>query len=326
MSQYAVEMGARGPTILPGVAWTPSGAKTIYIHHNAGAAFSDLPDEVSRNLTTSWARALAQVEDDRGDIIQCLPGHAESISAASYLTSVDSTMPRGWTLLGPPTGKPAIFTWTVAGSTAVLSAADCGIDGNRMGNDFGIIFQMEPTTGSVNVAAPLTLSGSRSFCRRTRMFAGTDANNKVTVGVTITGSNVDFSGNRLTAATAAEATTFVRLTQADYLTMYNTRIIGATTSASVGVLQFLTTASTFVDLKGCVYKNNKSGGGAGDQAVTGMAGISGEMDHCLLSVLGNNAGNLTGAFGTPANMQFGRQNWIVNTIAERGALFGTESA
>jgi hypothetical protein len=85
----------------------------------------------------------------------------------------------------------------------------------------------------------------------------------------------------------------------------------------------LTTASTNIQVDGLWVRNNKA---LSTIAITGMAAVTGEADNVFMTVLSNDAAALTGAWATLASMVLGRNVVVVNVIAERAALFGTESA
>jgi len=297
-------------TVLP-----PGGRVVGYVRASGPADYDD-PSIVNR-LFTSVNTALQQCRAGRNDVVIVLPGHTETISAADGW----SNLVAGTQIIGVGTGnsRPQI-TWSAAASSILVDQANV-----RLQN---LILNMDPGAGTVTVAAPMTISAAGCAINGCKIRMGTDANSKVTIGITTTAAADDLvmMGNEIYGETAAECTTMIQFVGADRLQFHQNTVEGATSSASVGVIRFLTTASLRIKMFRNVVINNKSGGGAGDMAITGMAGISGVVDFLLMGVLGNSATNLTAAFGTPANVVFGREVYVVNTIAERAALFGTESA
>lgn len=295
---------------------TPPGGRIAGYVRSTGPADFDSQDIVQRTFTTLNA-ALGQCRSGRNDIVIVLPGHTENISSADQMSNlVASTQIIG---VGNGNSRPT-FTWTAATATFLLDVANVKIQ--------NLILNMDPGSGSVTVAAPMTISAAGCSIFGCKIRMGTDANSKVTIGITTTAAADDLAmiGNEIYGATAAECTTMIQFVGADRLQFHGNTVVGATSNASVGPIRFLTTASTDIKMYRNLVRNNKSGGGAGDQAITGMAGMGGEVDHLHMVVLGNSASNLTGAFGTPANIAFGRYVYVTNTIAERAALFGTESA
>lgn len=261
----------------------------------------------------SGALAKMQNRADGGDIF-VWPGHNENVDAADKGSNLGTAKNVAIIGIGSIPERPTL-TWTAAAATLLLDTAGCSL------RNFNLY--LDPQAGGVVVAAPLTISGTGCILEDCLIMAGTDALNHVTVGITVTGDYSELRNLDIVGATAAECTTVLRLTSANGVKLHNVRITAATSAIGVGVVQFLTTASTGVEILGCHFRNNKA---ASTDAVTGMAGISGFMDNTHLAVLSDAAAALTGAFGTPADFVFGRNVGITNLVGERAALFGTESA
>ncbi len=237
--------GQQGLVNLPGLQQIPYGARVFYVHASGGQAFQNLPSEITDTLATSIATAIDWVENDRGDIIQLLPGHAESITA-SYLSSTRAAK-RGYTIRGPGMGKPAVLTWSAAGSTFAPTGADVVIDGGRgHGRNPGIILNLEPGAGTVTVAAPITLGGARQAVRNCQMRTGTDANNLVTNAITVAGvADVAIENNLIWGAAAAVSTTIIKDSTAacDRIRIIGNYIDVAIATAATGVLIDLSTTA-----------------------------------------------------------------------------------
>ena len=290
----------------------PPGGKVLYVR-------STLPQDgddqalVQRCSTTPNA-ALAQCRSGMGDIVFVLPGHTENISSADQMSSlVAGTRIIG---LGVGNNRPT-FTWTAATATFLLDVANVELN--------NLILNLDPGTGTTTVAAPITISAAGCAIKNCKIRTSTDANSLTTIPITTTAAadDLEIIGNQVYGATAGECTTVFRFVGADRLAFHNNTVVAATSAVGVGVVQFLTTASTDIKMFNNVLRNNKA---ASTDAVTGMAGIGGEVDGLYMTVLSNAVGALTGAFSTPGNVTFGRQCYVANTIAERAALFGTESA
>ena len=297
-------------TLLP-----PGGRLAAYVRATPSGDYDD-QGVIQRTFSTLNA-AAGQCRAGKADIIVVLPGHTENISSADQISNLKA----GTQIIGAGFGSSRpTFTWTAAAASFLLDVADV-----RLHN---LILNLDPGTGTTTVAAPMTISAPGCSITGCKIRMGTDANSKVTIGITTTAAADDLviAGNEVHGATAAECTTMFQFVGADRLQFHKNMVVGATSNASVGVLRFLTTASLNVSFQGNYIRNNKAGGGAGDQAVTGMAGNSGIVDHTMMVVLGNNAANLTGAWGTPADVVFGPNVSVANTVAERAAAFGTVSA
>lgn len=290
----------------------PPGVRVNYVRSTGPQNGDD--QAITQRLYTTLNKALAQCRSGMGDFVFVLPGHSESISTADFMSSLVA----GTRIIGLGRGnlRPT-FTWTAAAATFLLDVANVELN--------NLILNMDPGSGTVTVAAPITVSAAGCAIRNCKIRMGTDANSKVTIGITTTAAATDFEfvGNQVYGATAAECTTQMQFVGADRLQFHHNTLVGATSAVAVGNVRFLTTASTDIKMFHNSIRNNKA---ASEQAVTGMAGMGGEVNHLHMTVLSNAAGALTGAFSTPANVTFGRQVYVTNTIAERAALFGTESA
>jgi len=248
----------------------------------------------------------------RGDTIYCLPGYTETIGAAdawSNLAATDVTLVG----LGRGANRPTL-SWTVAGSTVLFDTASF-----RMNN---FILALEPTTGSVNVAAPITVSAAGCAILNCKIAAGTDANNKITIGVTTTAAATDFEfgWNIVRGAALATMTTFLRLVGVANAYIHDNDIICGTTSAAVGPIQELTTACTGANISYNVVQNNAA---SSTGCITmDLASTTGWIanNFCRNMTDGNNAQIVV----TSGAVQL-FQNFGVNNNNETGILLGTPS-
>ncbi len=147
---------------------------------------------------------------------------------------------------------------------------------------------------------------------------------EIYIAITTTDAADDFTMDNvvLEGATAAECTTVLQLVGAHRARLKDVRITAATSAVAVGVVRFLTTASTGVEIDHCYFRNNKA---LSEQAITGLAGIAGVIRDTHLAVLSDNAAALTwgagaGAFSTPADFVIGPMTGTSNLAGERAAL------
>lgn len=289
---------------------TPPGARVAGYVRSTG--IQDYDDEdVKRRLHLTLNGALAQCRSGMGDVVFVLPGHVESISSADYASSLKA----GTKIIGLGDGNlRPVFNWTVAGSTFLFDVANVALH--------NCILNLCPSTGTVTVAAPITVSAAGCSITGCRIMFGVDATHLVTIGVTTTAGATDFTfNNECFSATAAECTTFLQLVGAVRLRLGG-KISGATSSTGVGLVRFLTTASIDVVVDGLVVRNNKA---ASIVAITGMAGVTGHMDNLLMITLAND--NLTNCFGTSlGSLSFGANCKVSNNVTETAGQFGTVSA
>lgn len=294
----------------------PPGAKVVaYVHSSGPAAMpGDLGAPQSPTVYTTLNAALAQCTAGKGDVVIVLPGHAENISSADHMSNLKA----GTQIIGcGAAGLRPTFTWTAADATFLLDVANV-----RMSN---LILNLEPGTGTVTVAAPITISAAGCGIYDCKIRMGSSATAKVTIGITTTAAadDLEIIGCKIYSATAAECTTMIQFVGADRLQFHGNTVVGATSAVGVGVIRFLTTESTDIALFENHVRNNKA---LSTAAITGMALNSGVADYLFMSVLSDAAAALTGAWGTVAGMVFGANCYVTNLIGERGALFGTPSA
>lgn len=295
----------------------PPGAQVFYVRGNGAATtgYSYDPPGLPERLIASVSKAASYAVAARGDVIVCLPGHTETIATADAWSSAVA----GLRIYGVGSGNSRpTFTWTTATSTILMDVANMSIE--------NCILNMDPGAGTVNVAAPITISaaGCRLIGNKIRM--GTDANAKVTIGITTTaaGDDLEIVGNEIFGATAAECTTMIQFVGADRLKFHGNSVVGATSAVGVGVIRFLTTASTDIKMVRNIVRNNKA---ASVNAITGMAGVSGEVDELLMVTLNDTGvGATSTAWATVASLVFGGNVFAANTIGERAVAFGTASA
>lgn len=312
--QIPFQLASGGLRTELGTLTPPGGAVVAYVHHSGQARLTDITAATTvPQVYTTLNKALAACRSGYGDTVLVLPGHAENISSADQMSNLKA----GTRIIGLGNGnlRPT-FTWTAAAATFLLDVANVRLE--------NLILNMDPGTGTVNVAAPITVSAAGCQIVNCKIRMGTDANSKVTIGITTTaaGDDLEMLQNEIYGATAAEATTLLQFVGADRLKFNGNSVVGATSAVGVGVVRFLTTASTDIKMFNNVVRNNKASSTA---AITGMAAMSGEVDDLLMVVLGNHAdfevaGNANGAWSTSAGaMAFGQRVGVVGLGGEAAA-------
>lgn len=288
----------------------PGGEIRAYVR-STGPADGD-PLDLNAKLVTTLNAGLARCRANRGDTVVVLPGHAESIATADAMSSLVA----GTTIMGIGSGtlRPT-FTWTATGSTFLLDVANVKI--------INCILNMDPGSGSVTVGAPITVSAAGcKFINCMGRFS-TDANSKVTIGITTTAAadELGIHGCHFYGATAGECTTFLDLIGTDRLHITDTVIEGATSNVAVGIVRFATTASLNIKLERNTYINRKA---LSTAAVTGLAGVSGVSRDEHFAYL--DTSSLTAWLTSAGLMTFHRPT-VTNTTAETGTEnVGTVSA
>jgi hypothetical protein len=265
---------------------------------------------IKNNTVKTLNKALARCKSDRQDYIFALPGHTENVASADAMDSlVAGTQIVG---IGDGAGRPA-FTWSAAASTFLFDVANVGLH--------NCILNLEPGTGTVTVAAPITVSGAGCAITGCLMRFSTDANNKVTQGFTVTGDDFRFENNICYGATAGECTAFMDLNAAHRAVLIGNYIAGATSNVAVGLVRFVTAASLNVYLKDNVYINRKA---LSTCCVTGLAAVSGISINESFNYL--DTASLTPWLTSTGIMHFHRPS-VTNTAGETGSeVVGTVSA
>jgi hypothetical protein len=280
-------LNLRGPSeISPGVLFSTTGGMTHFVHASGAGALDLLPPGMATptpgGFFTSVAAALSAIgsnRNNRGDVINVLQGHTESIASAdawSGLGSTDVTV----NCLGRGTARPT-FTWTAAGSTMLFDKANFRLFNARL-----FLAGAHAAGSALTVAAPITVSAAGCEISGCRIFWGFDADQIVGVGITVSGADeFTFNDNKAFSTTAAApTTTFLQITDSDFLTMHRTTIQGSASATTLGPVQFVTTASLNIDMKYCVIQNQLA---SSVHAVTGMAANTGSAFQCGFGIMDN---------------------------------------
>lgn len=289
-------LNLKGPAeVMPGVLIAPTGGLTHFVHSSGAAGLDLLPPGMTAPMPggffTSVAAALAATgssRNNRGDVINVLQGHTESIATAdawSNLAATDVTV----NCLGRGLARPT-FTWTTATSTVLFDTS-----GFRLLNAQLYLAGPHVNGTALTVAAPITVSASGCEISGCRIFWGFDADQIVTIGITTTAAADDlvFDDNYCWAETAAvPTTTFLRLTGADQLRMRRTYIGGPGSTTAIGPVQMLTTACLKAEIVESRFQNTLAGSTI---AFTAIAGCTGMVDRCGFGVLAAGNGLTTGS-------------------------------
>jgi hypothetical protein len=145
----------------------------------------------------------------------------------------------------------------------------------------------------VTVAAPITASAAGCRISGSRINFGVDADQIVTVGLAVTSGADDFTfaDNYCFGATAAECTTFMDVDSVARLRIIGCQVKGATSSTTVGVLRFKTTAPTDMMVAHSFFTNKKA---LSVHAITGVASMSGDFVKVGVQMLDNANTVMTG--------------------------------
>lgn len=292
-------LNLKGPAeVLPGVLIAPTGGLTHFVHSSGAAALDLLPPGMTAPMPggffTSVAAALTAIgsnRNNRGDVINVLQGHTETIGADAWsgLASTDITV----NCLGRSSER-ATFTWNAAGSTMLFDKA-----GFKLYNANLFLAGAHAAGSALTVAAPITVSAAGCSIDGCRIFWGFDADQIVGTGITLNGADYfTFNGTTAFATTAAAPTaTFMDVTDSDFIQMYGSRIQGATSATTVGVVRFVTTASLNIDFRYSIFQNQLA---SSVHAITGMAANTGTAFFCGFGIMDNSTAQ---GWVTPGQVQ-----------------------
>ena len=303
------------PVDLGGAYAMPATGRVFFVRGNGTSVlnyddqYTAVTTDNQRRVFASIATALASCVADRGDKIIVLPKHTENIAAANAWPLVAGVTIVG---VGDGTDRPTI-TWTAAASTVLMNKANVKL--------VNLNLMLCPAAGgAITVTAPITISAAGNAIIGGTMCVSTDSTTLCTIGVTTTAGATDLTIAipRVYGATAGTPTTCMQFVGATRLNLLGTSISAATSAVGVGVIRFLTTASTDIQVYDCMFRNNLANSTA---AVTGMAGVTGEADFVTMKVLSGGAA----AWGTVAGMAFGPNVCACNTDGQRAVVFGTGS-
>jgi|GEM_PF-3057368 len=216
------------------------------------------PDEPLATLFgANGAMAKLQNRKNVGDIIYVLPGHVESVAVADAASATGSASGFSVIGLGSGTNRPA-FNWTASTSTWLLDTSGVELSNlvlNLCGNT---------ATGALTVATPITVSAAG--CRIVDCFINwgqdTDTGCGSTLGAIAVVAATDFefinndAVNLDTAGTLAVS--LLSLNGASSVKILRNRIMGATTSTTVGPVHFVTTPSLNVQIAGNYIENTRT--------------------------------------------------------------------
>jgi len=261
--------------------------------------------------TTGAIAALAG-RANAGDVIFVLPGHTESITGSTNLSTTAASA-TGYSIVGLGSGaqRPNI-TWTAAASALLMNVA-----GVELAN---LQLNLCSTAATV-VVTPITVSAAG--CRIVNCFINWGLSTTIGCGSTlgaiaVTSTRFDFIGNECvnldTAGTAGNAITLLSLNGAGYCRIIANRIFGATTATTVGPIHFLTTLSANTTIMWNYIENLIAGS---TKAISSaIAGVTGTIAYNQLRV---NSG-IVGCTAS-ANISCSLfQNYTNNTANKNGAL------
>lgn len=294
---------AYGTLMHPALAYKPEPGQQIVAYVRSGGVSDGDTQDVAAKLYTTLNGALSLCRSGMGDVVVVLPGHDEDISSADQMSNLKA----GTTIVGLGFGRlRPRFTWTAATATWLLDVDNVtlvNLDLEMAGDG----------SGTLAVAAPMTVTGKGCSLIGCRIRNERAATERATIAITLNGAEYFsmYDCYVYGEGTGANVTTAMRITDSDKCVFSRCYFDGQTSSNTVGIVQFLTTASEKVHMSKSFFANRKSGS---VHAVTGMAGITGCAENCYFLILDNAT---AAGFETEGNFSFFDCK-TANAVGEQG--------
>jgi len=193
---------------------------------------------------------VANRADGSGGTIKVLPGHVESITASTNMSTLMGTSATGINIigLGNGTGRP-LFNWTAAASALLINLAGTWFRNVR--------FNLSSTAATV-VTAAITTSAADCGFEDVEMLPATSATQLTTTAMTIASGSTRFTQRRVRVVAetfATNPTDICKTTAAvDQFTMEDCQYLCAVNSTTTGSL-FLSAAPINVSIDRCTFRN-----------------------------------------------------------------------
>jgi hypothetical protein len=216
--------------------WVKPGGKVVRYVRSTGWTDSDPPD-LYNMISTTLNDALAYCRSGYSDIVICLPGHTENITAADTM----SNLVAGTRILGMGVGsEQATIRWTNTAATFLLDVANVVID--------GMYLKMEGASG---VVAPITVSAADCTISNCRIQTASGASNKATTAITVATGAERFKmfGNQVYGTSTHWNTNIVSVTGAvDMPYIADNLVIASVTVAATSAILSFTGAATHIEV------------------------------------------------------------------------------
>lgn len=311
--------------VYPGVILAPNGGLVHYVHASGAAALDLLPSGLASpspgGFFTSLNAAMGSCRANRGDVIIALPGHTETVSTGSFLSSVKA----GVRVRGAATStndRPKI-TWNNAAGNIALSAASVWFD------NFQFELAGDPASvTALTVTQAITITGDACKFTNCRFQVGVDVDQIVTLGILVNAKKVEIANCRFIGDPTAKITsagTVLRITAADEFWFHDNYVSAALNTNTDGVIESLTTASKEIDITDNYLMANGSGNTCVVDFGAAIAG-TGKLQRNFMVVPTDATAETVVYTRNAANSIAMLDNFLVNNSNERGLVIGTASA
>jgi hypothetical protein len=300
------------PATYAAQAW--AGGKVLWVGNRSGLTSGD-GSSPAYPLSSVFGStgALVKINNFPGATINVLPGHVESITASTNISTLVGTSGKSVNIIGLGFGSQRpTFNWTAAASALLINLAGTWIR--------NCVFNLSATAATV-VTAAITVSAADCGLDGVEILPATSATQLTTTAMTVASGGDKFTmlGCEVISETFATNPTDILTTTAavNKLMLYGCRFYTAVNSTTNGVIN-LANAPTNVHLEDCVFDNKKA---ASTIAAIASASTTGAVTFC--SCITQTAGTGAGSFGTVGNLFFSQT--FGGQIAKFGVNVGTTS-
>jgi hypothetical protein len=305
-----------GFPVLPGPLYNYwGGGKVFWVCNRSGVTSGDgsAPDKPFASLFTATTGAIAKIGGVQGSLIIVLPGHVESITASTNMSTLAGSGATFLNIVGMGNGalRPTL-NWTAAGSALL-----CNLQGLSIRN---MVFNLNATAATV-VTAAITHSAADQVMDTVDLLPNTSATQLTTTAITVASGadNLTYQGVRGFGETfATNPTDFFTTTAAvNKLSMVNCRFLVAVNATGNGAIN-LVNAPTNVYIEDCVFANKKASSTVGAIA---SASTTGFVDFVTCGITAATGGATS--FGTPGNLWFGQ---TFGTVQGKSGILATTTS
>lgn len=296
---------SQGVPVIPGIPLTTG--NYFFVHSGTGADSNSGRDK-TRALATLQA-AINKCAANKGDVIICMPGHAETVTATNINLNIAGVRVVG---VGIGLARPT-FTYGSATATITVSAANCGVDNCHHIANF------------LNVASAYTIGAAKDFTLSNSAFVDSSASLNFLCIVTTgsTANNADgltVTGNYVWGLATTDGAVISILGATDrFVASYNDVDKAATNDAG----HFITQAA-LVMRAARVFRNTLNVVGSAGAAVGVFATGSSTTNTGLFSYnLVTSLDTTTALFITAALNYAVHENYMSGAVASSGTLYPT---
>lgn len=305
----------KNPFAIPPWIVSPNGGKVFYVC-SLGVQ-DNTTDDIASQLSLTLVAAMAQCRANRGDVIICLPGHVESVTATAM------TWLAGVTVVGIGNGdERPTFNWTVAGSQWAIAVANVKI--------INCILNLA-ATAATSVTKAILVTGAASRISGCKIIMGAAGGAQLaTIGIEygtgadrfIFGADKDSEEgtNEVFAPADAAVVSCIKIVAALANGRIANNIMSVGMSATTNGLITMTVAPTTIYIGYNAFNNSIT---SSTKALVGITAATGFVEYNTGYIMAATGGAT--AFGTLGSLQL-TQNFGCAGGAVTGILIGSNSS